>query len=720
MHNLRIVAWDLETELIKDRAALPVHSGGGRTGRVLTEPFEYPEIVLGTFADEATPGGALKAPQEMADILRWRLEHGFHLVGHNLQFDVGVMCRYDPGLRDLFLAAAEEGRLHDTLILDQLVGLALGRYDKPRYNPETAEWAVQDLRPRTLEALAADYCGMRLAKNNDVRLGFGAYKGRLEQLPSDFRAYAIQDAVATLRVFEELRHRIAQFQGKNWLSEALQIRAQIVCSDMDQRGLHIDRTLATHLRDRFAGDVAPLRAALVAAGLGRWEPVPGTRRVVGEAAGRPDPSLIMGRWDLHDGRVWRGTMSKKGVLKVEAAQAKFVLDTRALRDRLAKVPVTEDPPRTEKTGLMSMDADWWAQRIPPEAADLRDWLQYEKLQKVLTTYLNVYSQADRIFPRWWILGARSGRMSASCPSVQNVPKRKYGIRALFVPPPGMVFTKADYSAQEMYTLCEVMLNMGIKGPLYDALTGPEDIHRFGAGLVLGKAPGDVTKEERQGQKALHFGVPGGLGPVKLAAYAFENYGVRWTPDEAKAARLRFLDTFKDIDQYLRANKRGQDHLLRTLTGQGRQAWADALELDHGVWNVIKAMAEHTNPEIRALGIEAERNLTVELPTGFRRANCTFTEGSNCGFQGLAAAVTKDAAWRAFRAGLEVVLIVHDEIVIQHGPPGPLGHWTTAQLEKCMLDAFRALCPQMGPYAKVEIKANIDRWGPATDAAGNVI
>lgn len=714
---MRLISFDTETELIRDRAALPVHSGGGRTGRVLTEPFEYPDIVLGTYADEAEPGGQLKAPDELCDILQTRLENGWHLCGHNLQFDVGVVCKHDPGLRDLFMEAAEQGRLHDTLILDQLVGLALGRYDKPRYNPETGDWATQDLRPRTLEQLAADYCGMRLLKDNAVRLGFGAYKGRLEQLPSDFRAYAIQDAVATLRVFEELRHRIAQFQGKNWLSEALQVRAQIVCSDMDQRGLHIDRDLATRLQRHFSADVPALRASLVGAGLGRWEPVPGTRQVLRQL---PTERWTAHPWTIHeeDTVLTRGTLTKKGGLKVEQAKPKFVLDTKALRDALAKVPVTEDPPRTEKTGLLSMDADWWAQRIPPEAGPLRDWLQYEKLQKVLTTYLNVYSQADRIFPRWWVLGARSGRMSASCPSVQNVPKRKYGIRALFVPPPGMVFTKADYVAQEMYTLCETMLNMNIKGRLHEVLTGPADIHKYGAALTLGKPIEDVTAAERQGQKALHFGVPGGLGPAKLAAYAYETWGVHWTPDEAKAARLRFLDAFPDINDYLRANKRGQDQLLRTLTGQGRQAWADALELDYGVWNVIKAMAEHTSPEIRALGIEAERNLTVELPTGFRRANCTFTEGSNCGFQGLAAAVTKEAAWNAFRVwSLEVVLIVHDEIVIQHRTGDDI---SPRALEGSMLAAFRALCPQMGPYAKVELTPNIDRWGPATDAAGNEI
>jgi DNA polymerase family A/3'-5' exonuclease len=713
---MKLLAFDTETELIADRAALPVHSGGGRTGRVLTQPFTPPRLVLGTYCDEAEPSGVLLAPDRLIEVLRFRLEHGWHVIGHNLSFDMQVTCEACPELWPLFLEAAAEGRLHDTMILDQLYGLAIGRYDKPKYDPQTGSWAAEKLAPRSLDLLAAHYCGMRLTKDNSVRLGFGAYAGRLHELPSDFRQYAIQDAVATYRVFHELWRRLQQLQARNWLSEALQVRAQIVCADMDRRGLHIDRDLAQRLRKAFEQDLAPLQHALVAAQLGHWQPVPKTQR---PEPCLPDHNFEAGNhWQFFGGRLWRRRVFTKTV-KTESAEAAFVLSDRSLQDALSKVPVADSPPLTPKTGQLSLDADWWAQRLPAEAATLRLWLQYEKLQKVLSTYLNVYSSGDRIFPRWWVLGARSGRMSASCPSVQNVPKRKYGIRALFVPSPGMLFTKADYSAQEMFTLCEVMLNMGIKGPLYDALTGPEDIHRYGAGLVLCKAPALVTKEERQAQKALHFGVPGGLGPVKLANYAFDNYGVKWTVDEAKAARLRFLEAFPDVDEYLKANKRGQDSLLRKLTGQGASAWHDALELEQNVWNVIKAMSTHTNPEIRAIGIEAERNLTIELPTGLRRANCTFTEGSNCGFQGLAAAVTKHAAWLAYREGLEISLIVHDEIVIQHRPDS-VPEWPATILQNCMLQAFEEICPQMGPFAKVEVIPNIDRWGPATDSAGNTL
>jgi DNA polymerase I-like protein with 3'-5' exonuclease and polymerase domains len=296
-----------------------------------------------------------------------------------------------------------------------------------------------------------------------------------------------------------------------------------------------------------------------------------------------------------------------------------------------------------------------------------------------------------------------------------VPKHRFGIRALFVPAPGLVFTKADYAAQEMYTLCEAMIDRGIQGPLYEVLTSGQDIHRYAASLVLRKPMDQVTKEERQGQKALNFGVPGGLGPRKLAEYAHGLYGLAWTTEEAAARRQAFLDVFDDIEAYLQTMKRGQDFLLRKVSGLGRRDWAEALETDD--WNVIRAMSVHENPEIAQMGQEAERQLTIELPTGFRRANCRFTEGANCAFQGLAAAVTKEASWKAFRRGLDVVLVVHDEIVIQH----PIGHTSKPMwLEECMLDAFREVCPHVGQYAKVEVTAGIKRWGPATDGKGKLL
>lgn len=711
---IKVLSFDTETSLIEARTSLDGSSGGEqRSGKVLTSPWVTPRIALGSWA--MAGDAQVESPENLRVMVAGALINDAHLVCHNLPFDYGVMVEAFPELREPLLVAAAEGRLHDTKILDQLYGLAVGRYDRPKYDPVSKKWAQVELRPRSLDVLAQEYCGMVLNKDPNIRLAFGQFIGRFQDVPADFKAYALQDAVATLRVFRELERRLEQIGAKNWLSEASQIRMSLVNRDLDGRGVHIDRRLASELRHRFVAMVEPLERQLEAAGLGRYRPVPKTTKSVPctfvvACAQKPKTWVL----DVPTGKLMRFRPLKKGGL-LDQAEPAFSMDVKALQRAVGALPGAAEAPR-RADGTIGLEYDFWATKVPPTELGLCVWLEHQKLQKVLSTYLNVYARVPhRIFPKWWELGARTGRESASCPSVQNVPKNKFGIRALFVPAPGLVFTKADYSAQEMYTLCEAMIDRQIQGPLYEVLTSGKDIHKYAASLVLRKPMDQVTKEERQGQKALNFGVPGGLGPKKLAEYAHQCYGVLWTEQEAADRRHSFLSAFDDIEAYLQSMKRGQDFLLRKVSGLGRRDWAEALETDD--WNVIRTMTLHANPEIAAMGQEAERQLTIELPTGFRRANCRFTEGANCAFQGLAAAVTKEAAWKAFRSGLEVVLVVHDEIVIQRRPDLPA---LDPILEHCMLSAFREVCPHVGQYAKVEVTPGIKRWGPATGGKGELL
>jgi DNA polymerase I-like protein with 3'-5' exonuclease and polymerase domains len=709
---IHVMAVDTETELIAARTSLDGTSGEEqRSGKVLTSPWVTPRISLGSWATMDARG--VEPPEALRlRLLSALLEPDVHLVCHNLPFDYGVMAEAFPELREPFLAAAGNGRLHDTKTLDQLYGLAVGRYDKPKYDPVSKKWAQTELRPRSLEVLAQEYCGMTLNKDPNIRLAFGQFIGRFQDVPADFRAYALQDAVATLRVFRELERRLAGIGAKNWLSEASQIRMALVNRDLDGRGVHIDRRLAGELRHRFVAMVEPLEQQLAAAGLGRYRPVPKSIRLC------EDPQVfalpVDKKWHLRGDKLVRGRGLKAGN-KYEEAMPAFSLDVKALQRAMGALPGAGEAPR-RADGTIGLEHDFWATKVPPTELGLCTWLEHQKLSKVLSTYLNVYARVpERIFPRWWELGARTGRESASCPSVQNVPRSKFGIRALFVPAPGMVFTRGDFKAQEMFTLCEFMIDRGIQGPLYDVLTSGKDIHKYAASLVLRKPMDQVTKEERQGQKALNFGCPGGLGPKTLAEYAYTCYGVLWTEAEAKERRTAFLEAFEDIESYLQSMKRGQDFLLRKVSGLGRKDWAEALETED--WNVLRAMALHANPEIAAIGQEAERQNTVEISTGFRRANCRFSEAANCGFQSLAAAVLKEAAWRCFRAGLHIVLCVHDEIVVQRRPEETS---VPKILEECMLGAFRAVCPHIGHAAGVEIEDNLRRWGKATDGKGQLL
>jgi len=715
-----VLALDTETFLIEDRTTIQdgctseaVSKSGGKT---YTSPFIHPKVVLGT-VQAAGCEPRLFSPDGLCGYLYQMLSDGWHVVMHNAPFDVGVMVKAFPQLEEPFRCAAEQGRLHDTKVLDVLYGLAVGRYDKPKFDPITKTWDTPELKSRSLETIAFEYVGMRLTKDPEIRLGFGQYDGKLEELPDRFRGYAMQDAVATLRVFRELERRLDMMGAKDFLSEATQIRTELVISSMDKRGVHLDVPAAQKLARKFDEMLLPLKQELAAAGLGRWKPVPKSITTLTAS----NQAVLMAPEKTWIYNVPTGELKRWRALKatklVDSARPAFSLTIEALQTAVQALGIPGIPTRDD--GTPELEYDYWAPKIPGTHKSLQAWLEYLKLSKILSTYLNTYRRAARgiVFPRWWALGARTGRMSASCPSLQNIPKRKYGIRALFVPSPGKLFIKGDYTAQEMYTLCQTMLDMGIKGNLYKILSDLSvDAHIFGASITLGKDYKAVTKDERQGQKALHFGVPGGLGAAKLADYAYQNYGVIWTVEEAKARRRKFLDAFPDIEEYLDRMKEPQEYILRKVTGLGRFEWASQLGIDD--WNVIRAMSTHENPEIRAKGIDCERQLTVELRTGFRRGACRFTEGANCGFQGLAASVTKEAAWNAERAGLQVVMIVHDELVVESDPD--LLDYTERELKDSMIGAFFKVCPDVGRFVKVEMTTGIDRWGPATDRDGKLI
>lgn len=715
---MKVLAFDCETELIPDRtwtANYPVDSEAPSSPKkkVFTSPWVTPRIVVGSYCDEGR--SQVLSPSLFRQVLILAYHEGYHLVGHNVAFDVDVICAAFPEMDEIFTNLADEGRLHDTGILDQLYGLYTGRYDMPKYFKQSGKWGREELLRPHLDDLAKRWLGITLDKNPRIRLGFGQFLGQpLLNIPQEFLDYAKQDAVATYRIFQNILQQIPEKEHQRLLSEDIQVRNSLVTKDWDKLGVHVDKELAHKLALRFQEEDRKLWPDLLRSGIGRAEPVKGTQQSekhVGQAGKSID-------WWLDKDGVLRKVRAYKNHYLMYTAQPKLCINQNSLRIKLHKYAkdLAVDPPRTED-GSISLEHDFWAQYIPADHPTLGPWMTHTKIQKILSTYLNLYSHTDKVFPSWHVLGARTGRMSASAPSIMNVPKRKLGIRALFIPAPGCYFVKADYCAQEMFTLCEAMLCKDIKGKLYEVLTSGKDIHRMGASLVLNKPYDEVTKDERQGQKVLNFGVPGGLGPASLADYAFNTYGVKWTVDEARYNRQVFLDTFLDIDEYLYDCKCSLNKLLKEVTGEGRRGWADHLETSSLL--VLETMKASADPEIREIGNTIENYLTIRLPTGRYRSKCRFTEGANYAFQGLASDVTKEALWLCRQNELQTVMAVHDEIVVQAGneeDPVEIGKL----LACCMKDAFVKICPRMGPYTSTEVSGPLDRWGNATDMFGNII
>lgn len=155
----------------------------------------------------------------------------------------------------------------------------------------------------------------------------------------------------------------------------------------------------------------------------------------------------------------------------------------------------------------------------------------------------VHPETGRLHPSFMIAAALTGRMSASRPNVQGLPKEPE-FRALFVPEPGNIFVRADYN--QMQLRIAGLLSGDAK--LLSAFESEHDVHRLTAARVLGKKVEELEEGDRDKAKAIGFGILFGMGAKGLRAYARSNYGVSMS-EEAGRIRERFLEAYPDLRRW---------------------------------------------------------------------------------------------------------------------------------------------------------------------------
>ena len=145
--------------------------------------------------------------------------------------------------------------------------------------------------------------------------------------------------------------------------------------------------------------------------------------------------------------------------------------------------------------------------------------RWRELSKLLSTYLRALPEAaagdGRIHTTFSQHTAATGRLSCTNPNLQAIPVRTpigKEIRAAFIAAPGTQLISCDYSQVELRILAHLCQEPG----LVDAFRRGDDVHRATAAEVLGKAPADVTKDERDRAKAVNFGIIYGISSFGLA------------------------------------------------------------------------------------------------------------------------------------------------------------------------------------------------------------
>jgi DNA polymerase-1 len=629
----------------------------------------------------------------------WLEDPDILLVGHNVAYDAAVIGERFPHLLPLIFAAYAADRVTDTMIRQQLLDIAAGRYPKGA----KAKGAF------TLEKTAKRCAGIELQKD-EWRLSYGRFvttplagwierarevqaeaavrlaeleatadpddKEQAERIrglremvgadPSRCTTYPLDDARATLASF------LAQERHASYLADQYrQARAAFALHLSSAWGLRTDAAGVEILQKETEAELEECEAELIAAGL----------------------------------------VKANGVRDTKVAMARMI---RVCAERGIKVPRTDahDPRKTPEDRLCTLgDACPKHVRLDSNACQESEdeiLISYEELsalKKVLSNDVKALRSGVQypIHTRYGL--AETGRTTSSKPNIQNWARgrkckvcdgkgdgcnvclgsgTRAGAREAFIPRPGYVFAEADYPQLELYTLAQCCVSWFGRSKLADALNAGLDPHLAVAAILTGisydeakKALKDKShplhkrvKENRGASKPANFGWPGGLGEPSYIDYAKKGYGVVVTPAQARDVKDVWL-----------------------------AAWP---EMHHHFDRVRKLCKNDLN-----------RAFVETLWTQRFRGNATYCAACNNGFQGLGADCAKNAAWLLAEEqyvandnasplfNTRAVAFIHDEFILEV-PDDDRAHDAAVRLAEVMVAGANVYLPDVPiPMSKME-------------------
>jgi DNA polymerase-1 len=259
-------------------------------------------------------------------------------------------------------------------------------------------------------------------------------------------------------------------------------------------------------------------------------------------------------------------------------------------------------------------------------------LQHRELHKLKGTYVDALPQIvgrdGRVHTTFNQAVAATGRLSSSDPNLQNIPIRTQlgrEIRKAFIADEGSVLLSADYSQVEL----RILAHISGDASLIETFQRGADIHRATASKMFGIPEEELTVEQRRAAKTINFGVLYGMSSFRLA-------------NELDISTAQAKDW---IDAYFSRYPKIQEYLDRTLVEARSSGKVTTL------FGRVRYIPEIQNRSFTVRG-NAERMAT------------------NAPIQGTAADILKmamialDRKLAAHPSGAQMLLTVHDEIVIE--------------------------------------------------------
>ena len=242
--------------------------------------------------------------------------------------------------------------------------------------------------------------------------------------------------------------------------------------------------------------------------------------------------------------------------------------------------------RKTKTGY-STDAEVLAELVAMNVSPVPEQLlRYREIEKLLSTYVKalptmVSPDTKKIHTHFQPSNAATGRLSSDNPNLQNIPVRTENGRRLrkgFVASEGRVLLSMDYSQVELRLLAHFSQDKN----MLDAFRNDRDIHRQTAAEIFDTPLDQVTKDQRNGAKAINFGLMYGQTSFGLSQT------LRIPQGEAKKYITSYFQKFDSVKSFLDGLKEKAEQLGYAETLFGRKRLLPDINSSN---RQIKSMAE---------------------------------------------------------------------------------------------------------------------------------
>lgn len=697
-----VIGWDVETPAIEAGCLTPplvvaTFAGGPETVDLLpTAPFlpdhkyrlswESTHVLVDTEGNWKAAFKGEAALDFMVTVINAITEGKVDkLVAHFGNYDWGVFCNEWPDLLPVVTNLIESGHISDTLVREKLICNGKGDFVVDSRRPRSAATGKRRKTEFGLAYLVMTYFGIDISADKKDPLAWRLRYGELmdvplNEWPEKALDYALQDAVYARDVYLEQAKpaRVGTWalvrEDGTVVNEVEQVAAAWALHLMACHGVYTD----AHTVEQFEVEVtiAAQKTTQAAIDAGFWK-VNKCKFCEGTGKDEDRNTCYACGGRAHEAAVEAGCYKSR-------AKHKPGKNMKRLKNMIHEA-YSGYPPKTEK-GNIQTDGD----TLLGSGNDLL--ITYAKgvsSHKLLNTYLPIleHGMLKPICSSPNVL-VRSGRTSWARPNFQN-PPRDGLFRKCFVPRPGKVFASIDYTALEMTTLAQVCLHFFKHSKMAEAINAGQDLHVLFAGFMLEKEGLVATHDEwkailadpehilypnikamRSRAKVANFGFPGGLGVDALVEYA-KGYGIKLSFNEASELKDLWFKMWPEMSKKTGYFKMISDATRMSTDGQFpvQQVYSNRI-----------------------------------------RGACSFTQGANTYFQGLAADGAKAAMWALYKAcylgelpdymegetchlhGVRMWAFIHDEFIFE-GDDGTAHLWAP-QASRIMVEEMRKYTPDV--------------------------